>query len=268
MDPCASSIEPDCARAAAQAPLWLAGSLVPSERKSFGAHVSACPACESDLRARLALRAASCDDAAPPDPSRRSSTGGKAWLAAGVSRLRAGRGVLLLACLGGLLLASFERARRAPRIDSVVGSALRDGAPARSGEELRAGSIVVVPPDSSATLACGGLHLEIQGPGRLRAKERGFDLLAGAARVVGVGTVGTSRGALLCEDARVDLVESAEGFELHCADGAVRLSAVRTHSLGPGGRLRFAGSSPEPELATKPESITQAARPASPVPTR
>lgn len=240
MDSSTPSSESSCERAFALASAWMDGTLAGDERKSFGAHLASCRECDAGLRARLASRAAgaACEE-------RRATPEGGVLSRVG-RRLGKFRGALLLACVGAALMASFERTRRAPRLLAATGEPRADGAPLEPGDVLEAGSIVLVPPASEATFACGALRLEVEGPARVRAMRGGFDLLAGAARASGDGVVGTSRGPLTCDGALVDLVESAAGFELGCEGGAARLVAHETHQLVPGARLRFALASSVP----------------------
>ncbi len=229
-----------CERASALAGSWLAGALSTDERRLLVAHLAACSDCDADLRARLAARAGLA--------SSKPSTGARARgpFATGVRGFGRFRGALLLACVGAVLLASFDQSRRASRLQSTTGAVHCDGRQIAAGDELSEGAIVGVPREARATFARGALRFEVEGPARVRAARRGFDLLSGTARVVGEGTIGTSRGALTCDEAVVDLVESAAGFELRCAEGVARLAAHETHQLVPGAHLRFVRASAVP----------------------
>jgi hypothetical protein len=244
MDSSAPGSDLPCERASALAGSWLAGALSTDERRLLVAHLAACSDCDADLRARLAARAA----LASSEPSSEPSTGARArgLLATGVRGFGRFRGALLLACVGAVLLASFDQSRRASRLQSTTGAVHCEGRQIAAGDELSEGAIVSVPREARATFARGALRFEVEGPARVRAARRGFDLLSGAARVVGDGTVGTSRGALTCDEAVVDLVESAAGFELRCASGVARLAAHETHQLAPGAHLRFVRASAVP----------------------
>ena len=245
MDSFASRSELSCERALALAGDWIDGRVAADERKSIGAHLAACPACDAQLRARMAARGSVLVDA-PIDERIGEPNGApiaRGFLATGARRLGRFRGALLFFAVGAVLFASFERSRRASRLVEAAHASLADGASARAGDELVEGAIVLVATGGHATLARGSLRLSVEGPARVRATARGFDLLSGAGRVEGDGVIGTSRGALDCDAAVVDLVESAEGFELRCADGAARLVAHETHHLRPGARLGFARAS-------------------------
>ena len=91
--------------------------------------------------------------------------------------------------------------------------------------------------DARAAFEARGLSVSVEGPARVRVAERGLDLLAGRAQASGDGRLGTSRGPLELDDARVDAHESREGLELACSAGSASLGGPRPARLAAGERL-------------------------------